>query len=150
MNKAFIAVVALLALCMALLSAAVGWQVYRVQKLTGSLNLLDEKHNSLQDRYLRLNTALEVMHQQHGERIRQQQEQLAATKAIHAHASARYLEIQELHNDAANLAWSATELPADIIRLHSHPTFTGSDHYREYLQHSGTVPVASEPPQAGR
>lgn len=143
-KKAFITVVSILVVCMLSLVAAIGWQMWRVQKLSGELSLLNEKNNNLSDRHLRLNAALEELDRQQRERIRQQQEQVAALKQIQADANSRQIQILELHNEATNQAWAATELPADIIRLHRHPILTGSAHYREFMQHTGAVPIARQ------
>jgi len=148
-KKAFITVVSILVVCMLSLLAAIAWQMWRVQTLTGEISLLNEKNNNLSDRYLRLNAALEELDRQQRERIRQQQEQVMALKQIHADANSRQIKILELHNEDTNKSWAAIELPADIIRLHRHPTITGSAHYREYMQHTGSLSITRQQPEIG-
>lgn len=143
-TKTLIPMVGVLAICILSLVAAIAWQMWRVQKLSGELSLLTEKNSNLSDRHFQLNAALLELDRKQKERIRQQQEQAAVLKQIQADANRRHNEIQDLHNDATNKEWATTELPTDIIRLHSHPILTGSSHYREFMQHPGAMPIASK------
>lgn len=60
--------------------------------------------------------------------------------AIMTAKTARAAHVQKVIDENPDVAkWAGTPLPADIMRLHNHPTLTGADAYLKHLSESDAL-----------
>lgn len=129
-----------LAIVLALVLAALGWQSWRLnnarhaietqgEQLATKVQLLAEKNSQL--------IGLSILTETNS---REQMRLYAAAEQTTALLRNRQRRIEELKRENEDLRrWADTSLPADIIRLRARPALTGGAAYRQWLSESDAV-----------
>jgi LysB family phage lysis regulatory protein len=127
--------------------AAVGILAYENKSLTGDNNLLTVERNAAQ---AQVNAQQEIITQI---TTREKENQAAHSKLIAQLSTTKNLltkheqTIRTLEQENEQIkAWSNTRLPDPVISLRQHPTFTGSQDYRNWLSERDTLPITSLQP----
>lgn len=127
--------------------AAVGILAYQNKSLTGNNNLLTLERNAAQ---AQVNAQQEIITQI---TTREKENQAAHSKLIAQLSTTKNLltkheqTIHTLEQENEQIkAWSNTRLPDPVISLRQHPTFTGSQDYRNWLSERDALPITSLQP----
>ena len=129
-----------LAVVLALLLAALGWQSWRLDKARDTIDTqetaLETKARELAKKNGQL-TSLSILTETNS---REQMRLYAAAEQTTALLRNRQHRIEELKRENEDLRrWADTPLPADIIRLRARPALAGGAAYREWLSESDAV-----------
>ncbi|MFV4744356.1 Rz-like lysis system protein LysB [Citrobacter portucalensis] len=131
----------LLAVVLALTIAALGWQSWRFNNASHTIETqgreLETKGRELTKKSSQL-IGLSILTETNS---REQMRLYAAAEKTTALLRNRQHRIEELKRENENLRrWADTPLPADIIRLRERPALAGGAAYREWLSQSDAVP----------
>ncbi|ECY7596919.1 LysB family phage lysis regulatory protein [Salmonella enterica subsp. enterica serovar Newport] len=121
-----------LAVVLALALAALGWQSWRLNNASHTIETqeLTKKNSQL--------IGLSILTETNS---REQTRLYAAAEQTTALLRSRQRRIEELKRENEDLRrWADTPLPADIIRLRERPALAGGAAYREWLSQSDAVP----------
>ncbi|EKL4255562.1 LysB family phage lysis regulatory protein [Salmonella enterica] len=131
----------LLAVVLALVLAALGWQSWRLNNASHTIEtqgaVLKSKTQVLTKKNSQL-IGLSILTETNS---REQARLYAAAEQTTALLRSRQHRIEELKRENEDLRrWADTPLPADIIRLRERPALAGGAAYREWLSQSDAVP----------
>ncbi|SUH59022.1 regulatory protein [Salmonella enterica subsp. enterica serovar Braenderup] len=130
-----------LAVVLALALAALGWQSWRLNNASHTIETQGAALKSKTQELTKKNRPAD--RPVHSDR-NQQPEQTrlyAAAEQTTALLRSRQRRIEELKRENEDLRrWADTPLPADIIRLRERPALAGGAAYREWLSQSDAVP----------
>ncbi|MCA7807600.1 Rz-like lysis system protein LysB [Escherichia coli] len=130
-----------LALVLALALAVLGWQSWRLNNASHTIEIqgrdLETKAQELTKKNSQL-ISLSILTETNS---REQMRLYAAAEKTTALLRNRQHRIEELKRENEDLRrWADTPLPADIIRLRERPALAGGAAYREWLSQSDAVP----------
>ncbi|TFW71520.1 hypothetical protein C3Y98_05330 [Methylotenera oryzisoli] len=127
--------------------AAVGILAYKNKSLTGDNNLLTVERNAAK---AQVNAQQEIITQI---TTREKENQAAHSNLIAQLSTTKNLltkheqTIRTLEQENEQIkTWSNTRLPDPVISLRQHPTFTGSQDYRNWLSERDALPITSLQP----
>ena len=131
----------LLAVVLALVIAALGWQSWRLNSASHTIETqgheLETKGQTLAKKNSQL-IGLSILYETNS---REQTRLYAAAEQTTALLRSRQRRIEELKRENEDLRrWADAPLPADIIRLRERPALAGGAAYREWLSQSDAVP----------
>lgn len=129
-----------LAIVLALVIAALGWQSWRLNNARHAIetqgNALEVKAQALAEKSSQL-IGLSILTETNS---REQMRLYAAAEQTTALLRNRQRRIEELKRENEDLRrWADTPLPADIIRMRARPALAGGAAYREWLSESDAV-----------
>ncbi|MCK7396589.1 Rz-like lysis system protein LysB [Enterobacter bugandensis] len=129
-----------LAIALALVIAALGWQSWRLNNarhtIETQVEALETKTQALAEKNSQL-IGLSILTETNS---REQMRLYVAAEQTTALLRHRQHRIEELKRENEDLRrWADTPLPADIIRLRERPALAGGAAYREWLSESDTV-----------
>lgn len=130
----------LLAVVLALTIVALGWQSWRLNNASHTIETqsaaLKRKTQELTKKNSQL-IGLSILTETNS---REQTRLYGAAEQTTALLRSRQRRIEELKRENEDLRrWADTPLPADIIRLRKRPAFTGGAAYRQWLSASDAV-----------
>ncbi|EBU8433861.1 LysB family phage lysis regulatory protein [Salmonella enterica] len=126
-----------LAVVLALALAALGWQSWRLNNASHTIETQGAALKSKTQELTKKNSQLIGLETNNREQARL----YAEAEQTSALLRQRQYRIEELKRENEDLRrWADTPLPADIIRLRKRPAFTGGAAYREWLSQSDAVP----------
>lgn len=129
-----------LALVLALVIAALGWQSWRLNNARHALETQGEQLAAKTQSLAKKNSQLISLSILTETNSREQMRLYAAAEQTTALLRNRQHRIEELKRENADLQhWADTSLPADIIRLRERPALAGGAAYREWLSQSDAV-----------
>ncbi|MFP5810744.1 Rz-like lysis system protein LysB [Salmonella sp. 741265095_HST] len=127
----------LLAVVLALALAALGWQSWRLNNASHTIETQGAALKSKTQELTKKNSQLIGLETNNREQARL----YAEAEQTSALLRQRQYRIEELKRENEDLRrWAETPLPADIIRLRKRPAFTGGAAYRQWLSQSDAVP----------
>ena len=130
-----------LAVILALALAALGWQSWRLNKASHTIEQQDSDLKVKGERLAKTNSQLIALSILTETNNREQTRLYAATESTNALLRSRQRRIEDLKRENEDLRrWADTPLPADIIRLRERPALAGGAAYREGLSQSDAVP----------
>lgn len=130
-----------LAIALALVIAALGWQSWRLNNARHTIETQGEALETKTQALAKKNSQLISMSILAETNSREQMRLYAAAEQTSALLRHRQHRIEELKRENEDLRrWADTPLPADIIRLRERPAFAGGAAYREWLSQSDAVP----------
>ncbi|WP_312153177.1 Rz-like lysis system protein LysB [Lelliottia nimipressuralis] len=129
-----------LAVMLALVLAAMGWQSWRLNNARHTIETQGEQLATKTQALAKKNSqliGLSILTETNG---REQMRLYAAAEQTATLLRTRQHRIEELKRENEDLRhWADTPLPADIIRLRERPALTGGAAYREWLSQSNSV-----------
>lgn len=136
-----------LAVVIALLLAALGWQSWRLSNAGDLIDMqagaLEAKTEKLAEKNSQL-IALSILTETNN---REQMRLYAEAEDNNALLRQRQRRIEELKRENTELRrWSDTPLPPDVVRLYARPAVTGGAAYRQWLSESDTLPPGNVSP----
>ena len=130
-----------LAVILALALAALGWQSWRLNKASHTIEQQDSDLKVKGERLAKTNSqmiALSILTETNN---REQTRLYAAAESTNALLRSRQRRIEDLKRENEDLRrWADAPLPADIIRMRERPALAGGAAYREWLSKGDTVP----------
>ncbi|TCD11470.1 LysB family phage lysis regulatory protein [Lelliottia amnigena] len=129
-----------LAIVLALLLAALGWQSWRLSDARHTIDTQGEALETKTQALAKKNSQLISLVILTETNSRAQMRLYAAAELTTALLRNRQHRIEELKRENEDLRrWADTPLPADIIRLRARPSLAGGAAYREWLSQSDAV-----------
>ncbi|WP_313772605.1 Rz-like lysis system protein LysB [Enterobacter huaxiensis] len=129
-----------LALALALVMAALGWQSWRLNNARHAIETQGEQLAAKAQALAKKNSQLIGLSILTETNSREQMRLYAATEQTIALLHNRQHRIEELKRENEDLRrWADTRLPADIIRLRDRPALAGGAAYREWLSEGDAV-----------
>lgn len=129
-----------LAIALALVMAALGWQSWRLSNAGHTIETQGEALKSSQQALARKNSQLIGLSILTETNSREQTRLYASAEQTSALLRSRQHRIEELKRENEDLRrWADTPLPADIIRLRQRPAIAGGAAYREWLSQGDAV-----------
>lgn len=130
-----------LAVMLTLVLAALGWQSWRLNNASHTIETqgaaLESKTQDLTKKNSQL-IGLSILTETNS---REQMRLYAAAEDTRALLHQRQSRIEELKRENEDLRrWADTLLPPDVVRLRERPAFTGGAAYREWLSKGDAVP----------
>lgn len=130
-----------LAVILALALAALGWQSWRLNKASHTIEQQDSDLKVKGERLAKTNSQLIALSILTETNNREQTRLYAAAESTNALLRSRQRRIEDLKRENEDLRrWADAPLPADIIRMRERPALAGSAAYREWLSQGDTVP----------
>ncbi|EGY3979957.1 LysB family phage lysis regulatory protein [Salmonella enterica] len=130
-----------LAVVLALALAALGWQSWRLNNASHTIETQGAALKSKTQELAKKNSQLIGLSILTETNSREQTRLYAAAEQTTALLRSRQRRIEELKRENEDLRrWADTPLPADIIRLRERPALAGGAAYREWLSQSDAVP----------
>lgn len=137
-----------LAVILALVLAALGWQSWRLNNARHTIETQGEELETRTQALAKKNSQLIGLSILTETNSRAQMRLYAAAEQTTAQLRNRQHRIEELKRENEDLRrWADTPLPADIIRLRDRPAIAGGAAYREWLSQSDAL--QPEPVRAG-
>lgn len=131
----------LLAVVLALTIAALGWQSWRFNNASHTIETLVRELETKGQELTKKNSQLSGLSILTEINSREQTRLYAAAEKTTALLRSRQRLIEELKRENEDLRrWADAPLPADIIRLRERPTLAGGAAYREWLSQSDAMP----------
>ena len=138
-----------LAVVLALTLAALGWQSWRLNNASHTIETQGAALKSKAQELTKKNSQLIGLSILTETNSREQMRLYAAAEQTSALLRNRQHRIEELKRENEDLRrWADTPLPADIIRLRERPALAGGAAYREWLSQSDTVPHGRSAPRS--
>ncbi|MGX5152708.1 Rz-like lysis system protein LysB [Enterobacter hormaechei] len=129
-----------LAVMLALVVAALGWQSWRLNNVRHTIETQGEQLATKTQALAKKNSQLIGLSILTETNSRAQMRLYAAAEHTSALLRNRQHRIEELKRENEDLRrWADTPLPADIIRLRERPALAGGATYREWLSQSDAV-----------
>lgn len=129
-----------LAIALALVIAALGWQSLRLNNARHTIETQGEQLVTTAQALAKKNSQLIGLSILTETNSREQMRLYAVAEQTSALLRNRQHRIEELKRENEDLRrWADTPLPADIIRLRERPALTGGAAYREWLSQSDAV-----------
>ena len=130
-----------LAVILALALAALGWQSWRLNKASHTIEQQDSDLKVKGARLAKTNSQLIALSILTETNNREQARLYAAAESTNALLRGRQRRIEDLKRENEDLRrWADAPLPADIIRMRERPALAGGAAYREWLSQGDTVP----------
>ncbi|HBX2647328.1 TPA: LysB family phage lysis regulatory protein [Klebsiella pneumoniae] len=130
-----------LAVILALALAALGWQSWRLNKASHTIEQQDGDLKVKGERLAKTNSQLIALSILTETNNREQARLYAAAESTNALLRGRQRRIEDLKRENEDLRrWADAPLPADIIRMRERPALAGGAAYREWLSQGDTVP----------
>ena len=130
-----------LAVILALVLAALGWQSWRLNEASHTIDQQSRDLKTAGDKLAKTNSQLIALSILSETNSREQTRLYAAAESTNALLRSRQRRIEELKRENEDLRrWTGTPLPADIIRMRERPALAGGAAYREWLSQSDAVP----------
>ncbi|EIW8467508.1 MULTISPECIES: Rz-like lysis system protein LysB [Klebsiella/Raoultella group] len=130
-----------LAVILALALAALGWQSWRLNKASHTIEQQDSDLKVKGERLAKTNSQLIALSILTETNNREQTRLYAAAESTNALLRSRQRRIEDLKRENEDLRrWADAPLPADIIRMRERPALAGGAAYREWLSQGDTVP----------
>lgn len=130
-----------LAVILALALAALGWQSWRLNKASYTIEQQDSDLKVKGERLAKTNSQLIALSILTETNNREQTRLYAAAESTNALLRSRQRRIEDLKRENEDLRrWADAPLPADIIRMRERPALAGGAAYREWLSQGDTVP----------
>lgn len=130
-----------LAVILALALAALGWQSWRLNKASHTIEQQDSDLKVKGERLAKTNSQLIALSILTETNNREQTRLYAAAESTNALLRSRQRRIEDLKRENEDLRrWVDAPLPADIIRMRERPALAGGAAYREWLSQGDTVP----------
>lgn len=130
-----------LAVILALALAALGWQSWRLNKASHTIEQQDSDLKVKGERLAKTNSQLIALSILTETNNREQKRLYAAAESTNALLRSRQRRIEDLKRENGDLRrWADAPLPADIIRMRERPALAGGAAYREWLSLGDTVP----------
>ena len=130
-----------LAVILALALAALGWQSWRLNKASHTIEQQDSDLKVKGERLAKTNSQLIALSILTETNNREQTRLYAAAESTNALLRSRQRRIEDLKRENGDLRrWADAPLPADIIRMRERPALAGGAAYREWLSLGDTVP----------
>ncbi|EPM9805611.1 Rz-like lysis system protein LysB [Klebsiella pneumoniae] len=130
-----------LAVILALALAALGWQSWRLNKASHTIEQQDSDLKVKGERLAKTNSQLIALSILTETNNREQTRLYAATESTNALLRSRQRRIEDLKRENEDLRrWADAPLPVDIIRMRERPALAGGAAYREWLSQGDTVP----------
>ena len=130
-----------LAVILALALAALGWQSWRLNKASHTIEQQGSDLKVKGERLAKTNSQLIALSILTETNNREQTRLYAAAESTNALLRSRQRRIEDLKRENEDLRrWADAPLPADIIRMRERPALAGGAAYREWLSQGDTVP----------
>lgn len=130
-----------LAVMLALLVMALGWQVWRLNNANQTIETLRVDLKNKTQELAKKNSQLIGLSILTETNSREQMRLFAAAEDTRALLHQRQNRIEELKRENEDLRlWAGTLLPPDVVRLRERPAITGGAAYREWLSKGDAVP----------
>lgn len=130
-----------LAVILALALAALGWQSWRLNKASHTIEQQDSDLKVKGARLAKTNSQLIALSILTETNNREQARLYAAAESTNALLRGRQRRIEDLKRENEDLRrWADAPFPADIIRMRERPALAGGAAYREWLSQGDTVP----------
>lgn len=130
-----------LAVVLALVLAALGWQSWRLNNASHTIETQDEVLKSKSLELTKKNSQLIGLSILTETNSREQTRLYAAAEDTRSLLHQRQNRIEELKRENEDLRrWADTLLPPDVVRLRERPAITGGAAYREWLSKGDAVP----------
>ena len=133
-------------LSMLLLLAIIGWLKWQVVSLGKLLADAQQQNRTLTAAVNSRDTVIIALQREAGQRAQAEQllrDNLAGAQRL---ALRRDQQLQKVLNENQALReWFSRALPADVIRLHQRPAFTGTSDYLRWLSGGQPVPDPGQP-----
>lgn len=130
-----------LAIVLALVLAALGWQSWRLNNASHTIETQGAELKSKSQELTKKNSQLIGLSILTETNSREQTRLYAAAEDTRSLLHQRQNRIEELKRENEDLRrWGDTLLPPDVIRLRERPAITGGAAYREWLSKGDAVP----------
>lgn len=130
-----------LAVMLALVLAALGWQSWRLNNASHTIETQSKDLNSKTQELTKKNSQLISLSILTETNSREQTRLYAAAEDTRALLHQRLNRIEELKRENEDLRrWADALLPPDVVRLRERPAITGGAAYREWLSKGDAVP----------
>ncbi|EMF0745087.1 LysB family phage lysis regulatory protein [Klebsiella aerogenes] len=130
-----------LAVMLALVLAALGWQSWRLNNASLTIETQSKDLNSKTQELTKKNSQLISLSILNETNSREQTRLYAAAEDTRAMLHQRQNRIEELKRENEDLRrWADALLPPDVVRLRERPAITGGEAYREWLSKGDAVP----------
>ncbi|EPG9432930.1 Rz-like lysis system protein LysB [Escherichia coli] len=130
-----------LAIVLALVLAALGWQSWRLNNASHTIETQGAALKSKSQELTKKNSQLIGLSILTETNSREQTRLYAAAEDTRSLLHQRQNRIEELKRENEDLRrWADTLLPPDVIRLRERPAITGGAAYREWLSKGDAVP----------
>lgn len=130
-----------LAVILALALAALGWQSWRLNEASHTIEQQGSDLKVKGEKLAKTNSQLIALSILTETNNREQTRLYAAAESTNALLRSRQRRIEDLKRENENLRrWADAPLPADIIRMRERPALAGGAAYREWLSQGDAVP----------
>ncbi|MEJ5072415.1 Rz-like lysis system protein LysB [Enterobacter ludwigii] len=130
-----------LSVMLAVALAALGWQSWRLNNASHTIEAQDRSLKDKADELAKKNSQLIGLSILTETNSREQTRLYAAAEDTRSLLHQRQNRIEELKREKDDLRrWADTLLPPDVVRLRERPTLTGGAAYREWLSKGDAVP----------
>lgn len=130
-----------LVLIMALLIAALGWQSWRVNNASHTIESQGKELNSKKQALTQKNSQLIALNILTQTSSHAQTQLYAAAEKNNTQLRDRQRRIEELKRENEELRiWADSLLPDAVVRLRTRPAIAGGESYREWLSQNHPVP----------
>ncbi|NWM03660.1 LysB family phage lysis regulatory protein [Klebsiella quasipneumoniae] len=130
-----------LAVILALVVLALGWQSWRVKEASQTIERQGRDLKTTGEKLAKTNSQLIALSILSETNNREQARLYAAAESTNALLRSRQRRIEELKRENEDLRrWAGIPLPPDIIRMRERPALAGGAAYREWLPQSDAVP----------
>ncbi|MED5740541.1 Rz-like lysis system protein LysB [Enterobacter hormaechei] len=130
-----------LAVVLALVLAALGWQSWRLNNASHTIETQSKDLNSKNQELTKKNSQLIGLSILTETNSREQTRLYAAAEDTRSLLHQRQNRIEELKRENDDLRrWADTILPPDVVRLRERPAITGGAAYREWLSKGDSMP----------
>lgn len=130
-----------LAMVLALVIAALGWQSWRLNNASHTIEIQGRDLETKAQELTKKNSLLIGLSILTETNSREQMRLYAAAEDTRSLLHQRQNRIEELKRENEDLRrWADTLLPPDVVRLRERPAITGGAAYREWLSKGDAVP----------
>lgn len=130
-----------LAVILALVLAALGWQSWRLKEASHTIDQQGRDLKTTGEKLAKTNSQLIALSILSETNNREQARLYSAAESTNALLRSRQRRIEELKRENEDLRrWADTLLPVDVIRMRERPALAGGAAYREWLSQSDAVP----------
>lgn len=134
----------LIVMVMALLIAALGWQSWRLNNASHTIESQGKELNSKKQALTQKNSQLIALNILTQTSSQAQTQLYAAAEKNNTLLRDRQRRIEELKRENDELRiWSDSLLPDAVVRLRARPAIAGGESYREWLSQNHPVPPGS-------
>ncbi|HHQ4313715.1 TPA: Rz-like lysis system protein LysB [Serratia fonticola] len=128
------------------LLALIGWLKWQAVSLDKSLADAQQQNSTLTAAVNSRDTVITALQREAGQQTEAEQQLRDTLAGAQRLALRREQQLQRaLNENQALREWFGRALPADVIRLHQRPTFTGTGDYLRWLSDGQPVPNPGQP-----